>query len=125
MRKTLIISLLIKQKIIMALLNTHTTIKEFIKYGFSEDQAEVIVNAINDQNTELVTKNDLKFSISELKSNLTSDISKLEYELKSNISELKVSIAEVKIDILKWILPFVATNTLAIIGLIITAFWRS
>ena len=50
----------------MALLNTHTTIKEFIKYGFSEDQDEVIVNAINDQNTELVTKNDLKFSISDL-----------------------------------------------------------
>ena len=58
----------------MALLNTHTTINEFIKYGFFEDRAEVIVNAINDQNTRLVTKNDLKFSILELKS----DISKLE-----------------------------------------------
>ncbi len=43
----------------MALLNTHITIKEFIKYGFSEDQDEVIVRAINDQNTQLVTKNDL------------------------------------------------------------------
>jgi hypothetical protein len=43
----------------MTLLNTHTTIKEFIKYGFSEDQAEVIVHAINDQNTQLVIRNDL------------------------------------------------------------------
>jgi hypothetical protein len=84
----------------MALLNTHTTIKEFIKYGFSEDQAEVIVNAINDQNTQLVTKNDLKFSISELKSELKSDISKLESELKSDISKL-----ENKMDInMKWIM---------------------
>ena len=84
----------------MALLNTHTTIKEFIKYGFSEDQAEVIVNAINDQNNQLVTKNDLKFSISELKSELKSDISKLESELKSDISKL-----ENKMDInMKWIM---------------------
>ena len=98
----------------MALLNTHTTVKNFIKHGFSEEQAEVIVEAINDQNTQLVTKNDLNIAILELKN-----------DLKSDISELKVSIAEVKIDILKWILPFVATNTLAIIGLIITAFWRS
>lgn len=98
----------------MALLNTHTTVKNFIKHGFSEEQAEVIVEAINDQNTQLVTKNDLNIAILELKT-----------ELKSDISELRVSIAEVKIDILKWILPFVATNTLAIIGLIITAFWRS
>ena len=43
----------------MALLNTHITIKEFIKYGFSEDQAEIIVHAINDQNTQLVIRNDL------------------------------------------------------------------
>ena len=85
----------------MALLNTHTTIKEFIKYGFSEGQAEVIVNAINDQkindqNTELVTKNDLKFSMSELKS----DIYELKSELKSDISKL-----ENKMDInMKWIM---------------------
>ena len=109
----------------MALLDTHLIVKNFIKHGFSEDQAEVIVGAINDQNTELVTKNDLKVSILELKTELKTDIHELRTELKSDISELKVSIAEVKIDILKWILPFVATNTLAIIGLIITAFWRS
>jgi hypothetical protein len=55
----------------MALLNTHTTVKKFIKHGFSEDQAEVIVEAINDQNNELVTKNDLKLAISELKSDIS------------------------------------------------------
>ena len=107
MRKTLIISLLIKQKIIMALLNTHTTIKEFIKYGFSEDQAEVIVNAINDQNNQLVTKNDLKFSISELKSELKSDISKLESDISKLESEIKSDISKLenKMDInMKWIM---------------------
>jgi len=91
----------------MALLNTHTTIKEFIKYGFSEDQAEVIVNAINDQNNQLVTKNDLKFSISELKSELKSDISKLESDISKLESELKSDISKLenKMDInMKWIM---------------------
>ena len=78
---------------------------------FSEDQAEVIINAINDQNTQLVTKNDLKFSISELKSEIKSDISKLESELKSDISKLEselksdISKLENKMDInMKWIM---------------------
>jgi hypothetical protein len=54
----------------MALLNTHTTVKKFMKHGFSEEQAEVIVDAINNQNTELVTKNDLNIAILELKTDL-------------------------------------------------------
>ncbi len=36
-------------------------------------------------NTQLVTKNDLKFSISELKSELKSDISKLENKMDINM----------------------------------------
>jgi len=32
----------------MALINTHTTIKKLIKDGFSEQQAESLVEAIND-----------------------------------------------------------------------------
>ena len=54
----------------MALLNTHTTVKKFIKHGFSEDQAEVIVEAINDHNTQLVTKNDLNIAIARLESKI-------------------------------------------------------
>lgn len=40
----------------MALLNTHATVKKFIKIGFKEAQAE----AINEQNQELATKKDLE-----------------------------------------------------------------
>jgi hypothetical protein len=56
-------------------------IKKFQKHGFSEDQAEVIVETINDQNTQLVTKNDLKLSVTELKS----EISKLENKMDINM----------------------------------------
>ena len=63
------------------MLNTYTTVKKFIKHGFSEEQFKVIVEAINDQNTQLVTKNDLKLSITELKS----EISKLENKMDINM----------------------------------------
>ena len=43
----------------MALTNTHATVKKFIQHGFTEEQAEVVVEAINDQNNQLTTKNDL------------------------------------------------------------------
>ncbi|WPX99491.1 DUF1640 domain-containing protein [Candidatus Megaera polyxenophila] len=54
----------------MALLNTHATVKKFMQHGFSEEQAEVVVDAINDQSNNLVTKEDLRVSISELKADL-------------------------------------------------------
>jgi hypothetical protein len=54
----------------MALLNTHATVKKFMQHGFSEEQAEVVVEAINDQSNHLVTKQDLAIAISELKSDI-------------------------------------------------------
>lgn len=61
----------------MALLNTHATVKKFMQHGFSEEQAEVVVEAINDQSNHLATKQDLAIAVSELKSDIA--------ELKTNI----------------------------------------
>lgn len=61
----------------MALLNTHATVKKFMQHGFSEEQAEVVVEAINDQSNHLTTKQDLAIAVSELKSEIA--------ELKTNI----------------------------------------
>ena len=76
----------------MALINTHTAVKKFIKHGFTEKQAEVIVDVINDQNNELATKKDLKI---------------LEVSLESKISEIKTE--------LKWI----KAALFAILGLLV------
>ena len=54
----------------MALLNTHATVKKFMQHGFSEEQAEVVVEAINDQNNNLVTKQDLDIAVSQLKTDI-------------------------------------------------------
>jgi hypothetical protein len=61
----------------MALLNTHATVKKFMQHGFSEEQAEVVVEAINDQSNHLATKQDLAIAVSELKSDIA--------ELKINV----------------------------------------
>jgi hypothetical protein len=54
----------------MTLINTHATVKKLIKDGFSEKQAESLVEIVNSKNDEVVTKNDLKIAILELKSDL-------------------------------------------------------
>lgn len=109
----------------MAYLDTHTVIEELIASGASKKQAEVCVarfvlrNEIEDLEHRLATKSDL----SELRLGTKLDISELRTELKSDISGIKVSMAEIKTDILKWMIPFflgiVALN-ITTIGIVIS-----
>lgn len=62
----------------MALLNTHETVKKFIKIGLKETHAEAIVEAINEQNQELATKKDLEI----LKVKLEGDIRGISTDIK-------------------------------------------
>ena len=98
----------------MAYFDTHEEIQHLKNAGISEQEAEAIVRLHAKKGEDLATKSDLKLEISELRS-----------ELKEDMHKINISMSEIKTDILKWILPFVATNTFAIVGLIITAFWRS
>ena len=72
----------------MAILNTHAVVKKFTQHGFTEEHAELIVDAINDQNDQLATKNDLAI----LKTELKTDINELKVELKADITSLKTDI---------------------------------
>ena len=72
----------------MAILNTHAVVKKFTQHGFTEEHAELIVDAINDQNDQLATKNDLAI----LKTELKTDINELKVELKADIIALKTDI---------------------------------
>jgi hypothetical protein len=68
----------------MAILNTHAVVKKFTQHGFTEEHAELIVDAINDQSDQLATKNDLAM----LKTELRTDITNLELKLESKIEQL-------------------------------------
>lgn len=72
----------------MALLNTHTAVKKFVQHGFSEEQAEVMVEVINDQSDHLATKADLF----QVKTELKSEIKVLEVSLKTELNWIKVTL---------------------------------
>jgi hypothetical protein len=102
----------------MAILNTHAVVKKFTQHGFTEEHAELIVDAINDQNDQLATKNDLAM----LKAELKADITEVKVELKADISLLKEEMKEVKIDLLKWFIPLILTVLISNIAILIALF---
>lgn len=106
----------------MAILNTHAVIKKFTQHGFTEEHAELIVDAINDQNDQLATKNDLIMLKTELKAELKADITEIKAELKGDISSLREEIKEIKIDLLKWIIPLILTVLISNLAMIMTLF---
>jgi len=113
----------------MAILNTHAVVKKFTQHGFTEEHAELIVDAINDQSDQLATKNDLamlkteiKGDLNELKAELKADITEVKVELKADISLLKEEMKEVKIDLLKWFIPLILTVLISNIAILIALF---
>ena len=113
----------------MAILNTHAVVKKITQHGFTEEHAELIVDAINDQSDQLATKNDLamlkteiKGDINELKAELKADITEVKVELKADISLLKEEMKEVKIDLLKWFIPLILTVLISNIAILIALF---
>ena len=85
------------------MLNTYTTVKKFIKHGFSEEQFKVIVEAINYQNTQLVTKNTLEVAVSRLENK----INILESHLENKIDNINTNV--------KWVIAI----TLLLVGILL------
>jgi hypothetical protein len=101
---------------IMAILNTHAVVKKFTQHGFTEEHAELIVDAINDQSDQLATKNDLAMLKTELKADILNLELKLESKIEHEISTLRGEIKDIKIDLLKWIIPLFLTILISNLG---------
>lgn len=87
----------------MAMFDTHRAVKKLTGAGFSEDQAEALIDAVRDEQEALATKADLlavradlREEISALRTELKEDIATLRAELKEDIGALR---AETKEDI--------------------------
>jgi hypothetical protein len=102
----------------MAILNTHAVVKKFTQHGFTEEHAELIVDAINDQSDQLATKNDLAL----LKAELKADITEVRAEILGVKSELKEEIKGAKIDLVKWFIPLILTVLISNIAILIALF---
>ena len=76
----------------MAMFDTHRAVKKLTGAGFSEDQAEALIDAVRDEQEALATKADMLA----VRADLREEISALRTELKEDIADLR---AEVKEDI--------------------------
>jgi hypothetical protein len=69
-------------------------------------------------------KQELKADIANVKTELKKDNEVLRQEVKADLASLRAEVSSVKFDILKWIIPFMLTNTIAILGIIVAVFFR-
>ena len=89
-------------------LGTHKIARRFKDAGVPEAQAEAILDTFVEMRTadlaQLVTKDDLRVGLAELR------------------GELRAEILSVKADLLKWMLPFLAGQLIAILALVVRAY---
>ena len=87
--------------------------------GLDARQAEGIATAFREASADqnLVTKDDLKAGLNEVKTELRAEIAAVKTELKTEIAELRVDISTMKVDLVKWIVGLALALFAAIISL--------
>ena len=124
--------------------DTHSAVKRLCSTGLNEQQAEAIITAIYKSReidlSNLVTKDQfallhqevikLDEKIDALENKIDEKIDALEDKFDGKIdalektirTEMHSEINQVKYDLLKWIMPMLATTTIAILGVVIKLF---
>ncbi len=89
-------------------LDTHETVKELLAAGFTDDQAEAVTRLVRQaQDIDL--------------SNLSTkaDLQVLRTELQVGLAGAKTDLAEVKADLLKWMVGSIGFQTMVILGAVV------
>ena len=94
---------------------------QLLKQELKKDN-EVLRQELKKDNQLL--KQELKADIANVRIELKKDNEVLRQEVKADLASLRAEVSSVKFDILKWIIPFMLTNTIAILGIIVAVFFR-
>jgi ribosomal protein L29 len=94
------------------------------KGHFTSEQAEALAEALGEASQDnLATKADLttvtadlKTEIAELRTELKTEIAELRTELRTGLAESRTGLAEVKSDLLRWIIGAIGFQTVAILS---------
>ena len=78
----------------MAMFDTHRAVKKLTGAGFTENQAEALIDAVGDEHEALATKADLLA----VRADLREEISALRAELKEDIASVRAEINTVRAD---------------------------
>ena len=112
----------------MKIFDSHELYNNLVHGGFNDKQANAIVNSIVKVNFQDVSHLATKEQLENTRAVLQQDINNVKTDLKKDMEllrqELKADVASVQFGVLKWILPFVLTNTIAILGIIVATFFR-
>ena len=100
----------------MAMFDTHRAVKKLTGAGFSENQAEALIDAVGDEHESLATKADLLTTKAELRE----EIAALRAELKEDIAAVRADMQalELRITLRLGALVVAAAVVLAILELI-------
>ena len=114
--------------------DTHKAVEKLISTGNDKENAEAIVELINSQDANLLTKADiirLENQIQLLEAKFDKDLSELKSKLKENASNLKSDFkqdtSDLKSDIISWAIPTVigvVSLNIAILGTIIALWFK-
>ena len=100
----------------MARIDTHQLIKDLVEGGLSEKTSEILGKAFfNSNNVENFVTKEQFTHLEKEQSDIKTDLAVIKQTMAT-----KTDLAEMKTDILKWMIPFFLT----IIGLIITSFFK-
>ena len=95
-----------------------TAVNILQKYHFSREDAEAFLETIKEAKSEdNATKGDIKMVQADIKK-IEERILIIERDIKAIESRLEVKIQESKLDIIKWVLLFLAGQTAIILGVI-------
>lgn len=111
--------------------DTHKSIRALVDIGIKAKQAEGIVELVSKSReydfSRLATKDQVEAVKTELysvKTELKAEIDGVRKDVKAEIAIIKSEIANLQFNILKWIIPFFLTNSLALVAVIIALFFR-
>jgi hypothetical protein len=99
---------------VISALDTHETVKRLTAAGFTDAQAEALTaavkNAVDIDLSKLATKTDIadlrhatKTDIADLRHATETDIADLRHETKIDIADLRREMAEIKAELVKWV----------------------
>ena len=111
-------------------LDSHKYVKKFSASGFTEPQSEILVELAMESQQYNIDKLATKEQLKQVERVLKQDIDRVESTLKQDIDRveqvLRAEIAQVRTEIkaLKWLVPFMFVNTLAVIALCVGVFLK-
>jgi len=110
----------------MKIFDSHELYNNLVHGGFNEKQANAIVQSIVKVNFQDISHLSTKEQLNNVKTELQKDAYYIKQSMatKEDLASTRAEFSSMKYDILKWTLPFVLGNTIAILGIIVALFFR-